>query len=88
VDDGGRRQAYYGQLPPGRYRFRVMAAGASGVWCEAAMPTALEVVPHLWERRWVQLVFGMGLVGVVAGLVLLNQRRKHRRRLERRQSHA
>src|SRR5262249_28453760 len=32
---GNRRQAFYTNLPPGKYRFRVMACNNSGVWNEA-----------------------------------------------------
>ena len=34
VDAGPRRTAYYTNLPPGRYRFRVRAANEDGVWNE------------------------------------------------------
>src|SRR5262249_23736090 len=34
-DAGTRRQAFYGDLAPGRYRFRVTACNNSGVWNEA-----------------------------------------------------
>ena len=31
-DAGGRREAFYTNLQPGRYRFRVIAANDDGVW--------------------------------------------------------
>src|SRR5262249_53899820 len=33
-DPQGRRQAFYEDLPPGDYRFRVMASNSDGVWNE------------------------------------------------------
>ena len=39
VDAGPRRTAYYTNLPPGRYRFRVLAANEDGVWSEAGAST-------------------------------------------------
>jgi len=83
VDAGVRRYAYYGQLPPGRYDFRVMAAGSDGIWHEAPTPLGLVVVPHLWELRWFQVLAGMVFVAVLGGAISLNERRKLRRRLER-----
>jgi signal transduction histidine kinase len=41
VDAGLRRQAYYGALPAGQYRFEVMASDADGGWTGA--PVALEL---------------------------------------------
>ena len=81
VDAKSQRAAYYSQLPPGQYQFRVMAGGADGHWHETAAPLLLRVVPRLWEVRWVQVLAGMLLIAAVIGSILLNERRKHRRRL-------
>ena len=84
VDANNQRSANYSQLPPGEYRFRVMAGGADGRWHEPdAPPFLLRVVPRWWELRWVQVLAGTALAGAVAGFILLNQRRKHRWRLAR-----
>ncbi len=40
VEAGGRRYAYYGALPPGRYRFQVLASNPDGAWTGA--PASLE----------------------------------------------
>jgi ligand-binding sensor domain-containing protein/signal transduction histidine kinase len=83
VDAGTRRQADYGQLPAGDYQFRVMATGSDGLWHEADRPLKLEIVPHLWELGWFQVLAGMALVAAVSSAVYANERRKLRRRLER-----
>ncbi len=83
INTGVRRAAYYGQLPPGRYKFRVLAAGSDGVWHEASSPLLLNVVPRLWELRWFQVLAGMTFVAVLGGTFTLYERRKLRRRLER-----
>ena len=73
---GTLRAAYYSQLPPGKYQFRVMAGGTGGSWREDATPLAFRVVPQVWEVRWVQVLLGVVLVaGVIAGLALIAQRR-------------
>ena len=49
------REAVYTNLPPGRYRFRVMATNADGIWNtdEAAVP--IEVDPLFWQAWWFRL---------------------------------
>jgi ligand-binding sensor domain-containing protein/signal transduction histidine kinase len=49
---GARREAFYTNLPPGGYRFRVMARGVDGTENEAASPVAFTVLPHFYQRRW------------------------------------
>lgn len=46
------REAVYTNLPPGAYRFRVIASAGGGVWTgsEAAMPFVVE--PELWQTGW------------------------------------
>jgi signal transduction histidine kinase/ligand-binding sensor domain-containing protein len=51
-DAGTRRQAFYTDLPPGNYTFRVVAANGRGVWNE--IPTTLEfsIAPAYWQTAW------------------------------------
>jgi len=49
VEAGTRRVAYYTALRPGRYRFHVTAANASGVWNETGAVYDLRVEPHVYE---------------------------------------
>ena len=44
-DAGTRRQAFYGNLPPRNYRFRVMASNNSGVWNEAGTFLDFSIAP-------------------------------------------
>ncbi len=53
-DPDRQRTAAYEAVPPGRYRFRVMAENGDGVWNEAGAALAIEVLPHFWETRWFQ----------------------------------
>jgi len=50
-----RRAAYYTNLPPGRYTFRVQARGRDGNWGETEATVSVTLAPHFWERRSVQL---------------------------------
>ncbi|MGE0043759.1 MAG: two-component regulator propeller domain-containing protein [Vicinamibacterales bacterium] len=60
-DAGTRRSVFYTNLPPGTFRFEVLAANNDGVWSPAPATVSLVVLPYWWQRRPVQL----------AGLVLL-----------------
>jgi len=64
-DVGNRRQAFYANLPPRTYRFRVTAANNSGVWNETGASLAVSVDPAYYQTTW----FPVLCVGVVVGLV-------------------
>jgi len=83
VNAGNQRSATYSQLPPGDYRFHVMVGGVDGQWHETGAPVGLTIVPRFWELGWVRLSGGAALMAGITGAFLLNQRRKHRRRMER-----
>ena len=51
-DVGGRRQAYYTNLPPGSYRFRVRAASGTGQWSEMQAGLPLTITPAFYQTRW------------------------------------
>jgi signal transduction histidine kinase/DNA-binding response OmpR family regulator/ligand-binding sensor domain-containing protein len=49
IDGGSRRVAYYNNLPPGKYRFRVTAANDDGVWNEEGASTGFVLKPHFYQ---------------------------------------
>ena len=51
-DAGNRRQAYYTDLAPGHYRFRVIAANNSGVWNEAGDALDFDIPPAWYQAMW------------------------------------
>jgi ligand-binding sensor domain-containing protein/signal transduction histidine kinase len=52
VDAGARRTAYYTNLPPGRYRFRVLACNNDGVWNETGASVDLRLSPRFYQTYW------------------------------------
>ena len=64
VDAGSRRFAYYANLPPGQYRFRVMAGYLDGPWNEAGSSYSFYLKPRFYQTS----VFA-GLVVAVAFLL-------------------
>jgi signal transduction histidine kinase len=49
---GARRQAFYSDLRPGRYRFRVIACNADGVWNESGAAIEFSILPSFYQRPW------------------------------------
>jgi signal transduction histidine kinase/ligand-binding sensor domain-containing protein len=89
VDAGTRRAAHYGPLPPGNFRFRVMACNNEGEWNEAAAVTAFTVQPHFYQTPWFLILAGAGILGVVVFAARKIVTAKYRRQLARlEQQHA
>ena len=49
---GTRRQAFYTDLPPGKYSFRVIASNSDGVWNESAAKLDFSVAPTYYQTNW------------------------------------
>jgi signal transduction histidine kinase/ligand-binding sensor domain-containing protein len=64
-DGSAARHATYGRLPPGDYRFRVIARDHIGTWNRDGAAWAFTVLPAFWQTVWFR-----GLAAV-AGAVLL-----------------
>lgn len=79
VDAGTRRVAYYPYLPPGSFRFEVLAANDDGVWSPtgAALPFARRA--RFVETRWFPAALVLA-VGALATAALLGARRVSRLR--------
>jgi signal transduction histidine kinase len=52
VDADTRRVAFYNEIPPGNYRFRVKACNDEGVWNQAGAAFAFSLAPHFYEATW------------------------------------
>jgi ligand-binding sensor domain-containing protein/signal transduction histidine kinase len=75
VDAGSERSASYTNLPPGRYRFHVIAGNEDGVWNEQGAALAFRLKPRLWQYRAFWLVYAAALVLAVAAGMRLQRRR-------------
>lgn len=74
TEAGSRRTAYYTNIPPGRYTFRVQAANNDGVWNTAGAALTFDLKPHFYQTLWFYLL----LLAAAAGLVVLFLRRRLR----------
>jgi signal transduction histidine kinase len=72
--DGNRRQASYNDLPPGNYRFRVIACNNSGVWNEQGASLDFSIAP---AYRQTNLFRAACVAAFVALLWALYQLRLH-----------
>ena len=52
TDAGSRREAFFTNLPPGNFHFRVMARNADGVWSREAASLNVTVEPRFYQRVW------------------------------------
>nr|MCU0230860.1 response regulator [Acidobacteriota bacterium] len=70
VDAGDRRTAFYTNLPPGEYTFRVVASNAAGRWSESGAAQAI-VVPSMFRESWAfYLLVGSLAVALFSGVYL------------------
>jgi len=56
IDAGNRRQAFYTNVAPRKYRFRVMASNDSDVWNEAGASLDFSVDPAYYQTNWFRVL--------------------------------
>ena len=71
IDAGSRRTAYYTQLRPGSYTFRVIARNNDGVWSESGAAFRFTLKPHFYETLWFALLCILAFIGAAASLYRL-----------------
>ena len=73
-DVGNRRQAFYTNLSPGNYKFRVMACNNSGVWNEAGAFLDFSVAPVYYQTTWFRSLCAVAFLGLAVALYRLRVR--------------
>jgi PAS domain S-box-containing protein len=66
-DAGNRRQAFYDNLAPRKYRFRVIACNNSGVWNGAGDTLEFSIAPAYYQTKWFKAACVAGFL-VLLGL--------------------
>ena len=82
VDAGAQRSVVFNNLKPGRYRFRVQACNADGIWNTSGDAVEIELPPPFYETLWFRT-----LMVLTAGFVLFGAYRwkvRHMRMRQRR----
>ena len=83
VDASTRRVAYYNNLSPGTYQFRVKGCNDDGIWNEEGVVITMMLLPHFWQTFWFRTLCLAGLVGLVVGVTRNIEKRKSQRKIER-----
>jgi signal transduction histidine kinase/ligand-binding sensor domain-containing protein len=73
-DVGTRRQAFYTNLGPRNYRFRVMACNNSGVWNEAGDTLDFSIAPAYYQTIWFRSLWVAAFLAALWGLYQLRLR--------------
>ncbi len=81
IDAGPRRMAYYANLPPGSYRFTVIASNNDGVWNETGASLVVEQAPQFYQTAWFRILLVAGLAGGTLGAFRWRVRRFRSRAL-------
>jgi PAS domain S-box-containing protein len=66
-DAGNRRQAFYTNLSPGNYRFRVAACNNSGMWNEAGAFLDFSIAPAYYQTLWFRSLCVLAFLALVYG---------------------
>jgi signal transduction histidine kinase len=85
---GAERKAYYFNIPPGKYVFRVKAANSNGLWAEKQID--IIIMPPWWQTWWAYCIYGLLFAAVVFAthrfqkrrIVLAERQRTQERELE------
>lgn len=75
------RELVYPKLPPGSYRFRVMASSPTGGWQEAANGVRIIMRSFYWQTWWFRTFVGGVIVLLLFGVALSLQRRRYNARM-------
>ena len=89
-DAGNRRQAFYSDLAPGKYKFRVIASNNSGVWNDRGATLEFSVAPAYWQTVWFRVLCAAVLMGLAWMIYRIRMQRfvramAHEQEVEQRQ---
>lgn len=73
-DAGNRNYASYTNVPPGKYIFKVRAAGANNVWSNKIKSIEIIVAPPFWQSWWFRLL--AVLFAAVVAYILVKRRER------------
>jgi signal transduction histidine kinase/ligand-binding sensor domain-containing protein len=72
---GNRRKAFYTDLPPGQYRFRVIAANNSGVWNAQGDTLVFSIAAEAWQTWPFRVACGVAIALLLFALYRLRMHR-------------
>jgi signal transduction histidine kinase/ligand-binding sensor domain-containing protein len=69
-----KREAEYTNLPPGDYRFQVIAANNSGVWNTRGATLNFSIAPAYWQTKWFLALCAAAFTLLLSALYWLHER--------------
>lgn len=81
INAGDRREAFYTNLPPGRYVFKVKARNNDGVWSAAPAELTVVLQPFFYQTMWFRLLAALLVVLALWGLYYWRMRQVRAKRL-------
>jgi ligand-binding sensor domain-containing protein/signal transduction histidine kinase len=87
IETGRRRSAWYTNLPPNKYKFRVLAYANDGSWPREESSLELNLQPRFYQTAWFYVVcgaFALGLVALVYRIRVVGIHRRYEAVLEER----
>jgi signal transduction histidine kinase/ligand-binding sensor domain-containing protein len=67
------RRAYFFNIPPGKYIFRVKGANSYGVWAEKAISVIIS--PPWWKTIWAYFVYGLVFISGIWFIHIIQRQR-------------
>jgi signal transduction histidine kinase len=71
---GTRRSAFYMNLNPGNYKFRVIACNNDGVWNKTGATVSFTVPPAWYQTYWFRALWMLSLMGLIYCIYLFRIR--------------
>ncbi len=82
IDYGNKRTAYFTNLSPGKYTFKVIACNNDGVWNNTGSSVSFEIAPELWQTIWFRVIMVAALLAFLYFLYVLRVRALQKRQQE------
>jgi len=82
VEAIGRHTAYYTNIPPGAYTFRVIAANGSSAWSDSGGSFALYLRPRFYQTVWFATLMAVFFCGILVAAHRLRLRQLKNREVE------
>jgi diguanylate cyclase (GGDEF)-like protein len=74
LDVSTRRAAYFTNIPPGRYRFHVIACNNDGVWNETGASFAFYLRPYFYQTIYFYVLCGLTALALALGIFRIRVR--------------
>jgi signal transduction histidine kinase/CheY-like chemotaxis protein/ligand-binding sensor domain-containing protein len=79
---GPRHSAYYTNIPPGSYRFQVIASNNDGVWNNIGASFSFYLRAHFYQTYWFAGLVLVAVLILISAVYKHNQRRTRQREVE------